>query len=96
MVNATLFGSAEFYEAAAVLEHLLRIKTVLEFFGFETRTEIKLDSPAAKSVAIREEVGVKEECALWKHVYRGFITQFEGNCSNSKLWHWTATWRIFG
>ena len=33
-------GAAELCAAAAVAEHLLRTKTVLEFFGLETQAKI--------------------------------------------------------
>ena len=41
--------------AAAVAEHLLLVKGVLEFFGLETHAE--LDSSAAKGMANRDRVG---------------------------------------
>ena len=40
-VIAASSGTAEFFTAAAVAEHRLHIKTVLEFFGLETHVKIK-------------------------------------------------------
>ena len=47
----------EFCAAAAVVEHLLRITTVLAFFCLETQVKIKLDSSAAKVIDNREGGG---------------------------------------
>ena len=77
-VIAASSSTAElFTAAAAVAEHRLHIKTVLEFFGFETHAKIKLDSTAANGLANREGVGSVR--SLWKHVCCGLSKQFEGD-----------------
>ena len=80
-------GEAEYHVAASVASEAMLIRDVVLFTGLEVRTEILLDSAAARGIRRREGVGTMRHLStnvLWLQqlVKRGVVTV--GACSSGE------------
>ena len=85
--ECTQVAKAEFYAAASATSETLLIREVLLFMGLEVRTELFLDSAAARGICRREGVGTTRHFStkvLWLQqlVRRGVV--MVGACTSAE------------